>query len=197
MSKYSTSCTLGSGSSLWELSSLGIISITITSLSSSLVQTSSALGDEGTNPSDSKSGFNLRTFLVMNAIDGSGGMEESKWFSRLFLVLHHVSCGFVVTGITLLLGMDRDGVDRTVSPRLFFSGLKVYQLPPASSDINCQEFYGPSWWKELSKESGSKILPCGDGSCWKAFKPIASLIPKGKLKSVNDTLTTELERYKE
>ncbi|GKD57337.1 hypothetical protein Tco_1290724 [Tanacetum coccineum] len=35
--------------------------------------------------SDSKSGFNLRTFLVMNAIDGSGGMEESKWFSRLFL----------------------------------------------------------------------------------------------------------------
>ncbi|GJZ26010.1 hypothetical protein Tco_0570263 [Tanacetum coccineum] len=38
------------------------------------------------------------------------------------------------------------------------------------------EFYGPSWWKELSKESGSKILPCGDGSCWKTFKPIASLI---------------------
>ncbi|GKA04849.1 hypothetical protein Tco_0683969 [Tanacetum coccineum] len=33
----------------------------------------------------------------------------------------------------------------------------------------------PSRWKELSKESGSKILPCGDGSCWKAFKPVASL----------------------
>ncbi|GJS72390.1 hypothetical protein Tco_0705231 [Tanacetum coccineum] len=28
----------------------------------------------------------------------------------------------------------------------------------------------------------SKILPCGDGSCWKTFKPIASLIAKGKLK---------------
>ncbi|GJT04436.1 hypothetical protein Tco_0838898 [Tanacetum coccineum] len=27
------------------------------------------------------------------------------------------------------------------------------------------EFYCPSRWKELSKESGSKILPCGDGSC--------------------------------
>nr|GEZ17915.1 hypothetical protein [Tanacetum cinerariifolium] len=26
------------------------------------------------------------------------------------------------------------------------------------------EFYGPSRWKELSKESGSKILSCGDGS---------------------------------
>ncbi|GKA73350.1 hypothetical protein Tco_0779652 [Tanacetum coccineum] len=38
------------------------------------------------------------------------------------------------------------------------------------------EFCGPSRWKELSKESGSKILPCGDGSCWKVFKPIASLI---------------------
>ncbi|GJS12751.1 hypothetical protein Tco_0407223 [Tanacetum coccineum] len=44
------------------------------------------------------------------------------------------------------------------------------------------EFCGPSRWKELSKESGSKILLCGDGSYWKAFKPIASFIAKGKLK---------------
>nr|GEW02503.1 zinc finger, CCHC-type [Tanacetum cinerariifolium] len=36
--------------------------------------------------------------------------------------------------------------------------------------------------KELSKETSSKILPCGDGSCWKTFKPIASLVTKGKLK---------------
>ncbi|GKA73292.1 hypothetical protein Tco_0779508, partial [Tanacetum coccineum] len=35
------------------------------------------------------------------------------------------------------------------------------------------KFYGLSRWKELSKESGSKIP---NGSCWKAFKPIASLI---------------------
>nr|GFB30612.1 hypothetical protein [Tanacetum cinerariifolium] len=27
------------------------------------------------------------------------------------------------------------------------------------------EFYGPSRWKELSKEMSSKILPCGDRSC--------------------------------
>ncbi|GJR06315.1 hypothetical protein Tco_0529299 [Tanacetum coccineum] len=39
-----------------------------------------------------------------------------------------------------------------------------------------RDFLDPSRWKELSKESGSKILPCGDGSCRKAFKPIASLI---------------------
>ncbi|GKB72949.1 hypothetical protein Tco_0934361 [Tanacetum coccineum] len=44
------------------------------------------------------------------------------------------------------------------------------------------EFRSPSWWKELRKESGSKILPSGDGSCRKTFKPIASLIAKGKLK---------------
>nr|GEU39105.1 hypothetical protein [Tanacetum cinerariifolium] len=29
------------------------------------------------------------------------------------------------------------------------------------------KFYGPSRWKELSKEMSIKILPCGDGSCWK------------------------------
>nr|GEW09515.1 hypothetical protein [Tanacetum cinerariifolium] len=44
------------------------------------------------------------------------------------------------------------------------------------------EFCCPFQWKELSKESGSKILLCGDGSCWKTFKPIASLIAKEKIK---------------
>ncbi|GKA27446.1 hypothetical protein Tco_0713614 [Tanacetum coccineum] len=38
-----------------------------------------------------------------------------------------------------------------------------------------------SRWKELSKETSSKILSCGDGSCWKTFKPIASLIAKGNV----------------
>nr|GEZ62423.1 hypothetical protein [Tanacetum cinerariifolium] len=50
------------------------------------------------------------------------------------------------------------------------------------SEDNVAEFSGPSRWKELSKEISSKILPCGDGSCWKTFKPVASLIAKGKLK---------------
>nr|GEV75903.1 reverse transcriptase domain-containing protein [Tanacetum cinerariifolium]GEV77873.1 reverse transcriptase domain-containing protein [Tanacetum cinerariifolium] len=43
------------------------------------------------------------------------------------------------------------------------------------------KFYGPSRWKELSKEASCKILSCGDGSCWKSFKPVASLIVKEKL----------------
>ncbi|GJR45634.1 hypothetical protein Tco_1313737 [Tanacetum coccineum] len=49
-------------------------------------------------------------------------------------------------------------------------------------DAMMRDFLDPSWWKELSKETSSKILPCGDGSCWKTFKPIDSLIMKGKLK---------------
>nr|GEW34845.1 hypothetical protein [Tanacetum cinerariifolium] len=44
------------------------------------------------------------------------------------------------------------------------------------------KFCVPSRWKELSKEMSSKILLCGDGSCWKTFKPVASLMAKGKLK---------------
>nr|GFC30940.1 hypothetical protein [Tanacetum cinerariifolium] len=68
MSKYSTPCTPSSGPSLWELSSFGIILINITSPSSSLVQTSSALGDGGINSSDSNSELNLRTFSVMNRL---------------------------------------------------------------------------------------------------------------------------------
>ncbi|GJY64046.1 hypothetical protein Tco_0465506 [Tanacetum coccineum] len=43
------------------------------------------------------------------------------------------------------------------------------------------ELRSPSRWKELSKKIGSKILPVGDGSCGKTFKPIASLIAKGKI----------------
>ncbi|GJR68036.1 hypothetical protein Tco_0014101 [Tanacetum coccineum] len=39
----------------------------------------------------------------------------------------------------------------------------------------------PSRWKELTKEMSSEILPSGDGSPWKTFKPIVGLIAKGKL----------------
>nr|GFC18955.1 hypothetical protein [Tanacetum cinerariifolium] len=38
-----------------------------------------------------------------------------------------------------------------------------------------------TFWK-MCKETSSKILPSGDGSCRKTFKPIASLITKEKLK---------------
>nr|GEU65440.1 putative ribonuclease H-like domain-containing protein [Tanacetum cinerariifolium] len=54
-------------------------------------------------------------------------------------------------------------------------------------------FCGPSRWKELSKESGSKILPCGDGSCWKAFKPIAILIACSRHMTRNMSYLSEYE----
>nr|GEV94867.1 hypothetical protein [Tanacetum cinerariifolium] len=40
----------------------------------------------------------------------------------------------------------------------------------------------PSRWKELSKETSSKILPSRDGFCRETLKPIASLVSKRKLK---------------
>nr|GEX90577.1 hypothetical protein [Tanacetum cinerariifolium] len=40
----------------------------------------------------------------------------------------------------------------------------------------------PYRWKELSKETSSKILPSRDGSRREMFKPITSLVLKGKLK---------------
>ncbi|GKE92190.1 hypothetical protein Tco_1573285 [Tanacetum coccineum] len=49
-------------------------------------------------------------------------------------------------------------------------------------DAMMSDFLDPSRWKELSKETSGKILPRGDGSCRKTFKPIASLSVKGKLK---------------
>ncbi|GJZ05800.1 hypothetical protein Tco_0539593 [Tanacetum coccineum] len=58
--------------------------------------------------------------------------------------------------------------------------IKDLDLEP-KIDAMMGDFLDPSWCKELSKETSSKILLCGDGSCWKSFKPVASLIAKGKL----------------
>ncbi|GKB64308.1 hypothetical protein Tco_0920494 [Tanacetum coccineum] len=59
--------------------------------------------------------------------------------------------------------------------------IKDLDLEP-KIDAMMKDLLDPSWWKELSMETSSKILSCGDGSCWKTFKRIASLTAKGKLK---------------
>ncbi|GKA28968.1 hypothetical protein Tco_0715213 [Tanacetum coccineum] len=69
----------------------------------------------------------------------------------------------------LVNGSSCDGIDMVIKD--LDLDLKV--------DAMMRDFLDPSRWKELSKETSSKILPCGDGSCWKTFKPIASLITKG------------------
>nr|GEV89946.1 hypothetical protein [Tanacetum cinerariifolium] len=72
----------------------------------------------------------------------------------------------------LVNGSSRDGIDMVI---------KDLDLEPKINAM-IRDIPYPSWWKELSKETSSKILLCGDGSCWKTFKPVASLIVKGKLK---------------
>ncbi|GJZ83570.1 hypothetical protein Tco_0648743 [Tanacetum coccineum] len=72
----------------------------------------------------------------------------------------------------LIDGSPYDGIDMVI---------KDLYLEP-KIDAMMRDVLDPSQWKELSKETSSKILPCGDGSDWKTFKPIASLITKGKLK---------------
>ncbi|GJY72532.1 hypothetical protein Tco_0476235 [Tanacetum coccineum] len=56
-------------------------------------------------------------------------------------------------------------------------------------DAMMRDFLDPSWWKDLRKKMSSKILSCGDRSCWKTFKPVASLIAKGKLKKYRRILS--------
>ncbi|GJW90082.1 hypothetical protein Tco_0167635 [Tanacetum coccineum] len=158
------------------------------------------LDNWGGKPSDSENELSLRTFSVMNETDG-----------------------LIVMGVALLLGMYRDGVDRTMdmgmsiegqllvlrivvertvwtvgleSVRLhrrkmsFHQALNlIFELDEAArarsynNDQDSLAFRSRSlpsadWsmvhlvtgvtcsspWKELSKETSSKILPCGDGS---------------------------------
>ncbi|GKA60759.1 hypothetical protein Tco_0760166, partial [Tanacetum coccineum] len=112
---------------------------------------------KGTKPSDSKNELSLQTFSVTNELDGSGGKE---WLVLMFSELSFSSCsssssllfwncGFGLSIEGLLLGkneqkkLERIVVEgkareqtvrlKLVSPRLFWSGLKVNHLPPASS----------------------------------------------------------------
>ncbi|GJR39519.1 hypothetical protein Tco_1215203 [Tanacetum coccineum] len=72
----------------------------------------------------------------------------------------------------LVNGSSCDGIDMVI---------KNLDLKPKVYAM-MRDFLDLFRWKELSKESGSKILLCSDGSYWKTFKPIVSLIAKGKLK---------------
>nr|GEY09200.1 protein kinase-like domain, concanavalin A-like lectin/glucanase domain protein [Tanacetum cinerariifolium] len=91
----------------------------------------------------------------------------------------HLSCGasccvtkgsiiklFKLTVGRLFNGSSCGGIDMVIK-----------DLDSEPKDI-VAKFCGPSRWKELSKEASHKIIPCGDGSCWKTFKQIASLIPQ-------------------
>ncbi|GJS65080.1 hypothetical protein Tco_0679644 [Tanacetum coccineum] len=110
-------------------------------------------------------GLGMYSVEVWFLLPGVGGIIEIPWplISREVMKL--------ATG-RLVNGSSCDRIDMVI---------KNLDLEP-KVDAMMRDFLYPFQWKELSKESGSKILPCGDGSCWKMFKPIASLIAKGKLK---------------
>nr|GFD18345.1 hypothetical protein [Tanacetum cinerariifolium] len=59
--------------------------------------------------------------------------------------------------------------------------IKDLDLEP-KIDAMMRDFLDSSRWKELSKETSSKILSGGDGAYMKTFKLISSLIAKGKMK---------------
>nr|GEU35595.1 hypothetical protein [Tanacetum cinerariifolium] len=69
--------------------------------------------------------------------------------------------GIYVTKLTtdqLVNGSSCGGIDMVI---------KDLDLEP--KDV-IMEFCSPSRWKELSKKTSSKILPCGDESCWKMYQ---------------------------
>ncbi|GJW47819.1 hypothetical protein Tco_0079465 [Tanacetum coccineum] len=91
-------------------------------------------------------------------------LEELLLFVRVLIA------DFSASGtVNLPLKMKRDMI------------IKNLDLKP-TIDAMMRDILYSSQWKELSKETSSKILPCGDGSFWKTYKLVASLIAKGKLK---------------
>ncbi|GJY56202.1 hypothetical protein Tco_0455317 [Tanacetum coccineum] len=191
MSKYSTSdsptpaFSPTSGSSTCESSFSLIISINITSPSSPFVKTNSVLDDWGTKPSDLKNELSLWTFSVMNATDDQVVMKgchlcflSSSPLASLFFWLIVWWNGlrsnrWVKTGVTKIVLLGLESVKPFTSPSTVKDAYQQTLALDFPADI-VVEFYGRSRWKELSKETSSKILPCGDGSCWKdVSKPIA------------------------
>ncbi|GJS41935.1 hypothetical protein Tco_0566978 [Tanacetum coccineum] len=163
----------------------------------SFMQTNFVSDNVGTKFNDSRSKLSLQTFSMMNEIDRSGDGEVlvysgSKISFRQALdlifkldkmtvgcthdILRKIDCldlfSEKLTTGRLIDGSPCSGIDMVV---------KDLDLEPKINAM-MRDFFNPSWWKELSKEMGNKILPSGDGSYKKTFKLISSLIAKGKLK---------------
>ncbi|GJZ05212.1 hypothetical protein Tco_0538487 [Tanacetum coccineum] len=109
--------------------------------------------------------------LVYSEWSASCLVDTPKYvfYKSLFRIFHAI-LSILAIG-QLVNGSSCDGIDMVI---------KDLDLEP-KVDAMMKEFLDPSRWEELSKETSSKILLCGDGSCWKTFKTIASLIAKGKI----------------
>ncbi|GJW20659.1 hypothetical protein Tco_0031281 [Tanacetum coccineum] len=104
----------------------------------------------------SKSELNLRTFSVMNAIDGSGGVEEvsQDCFVSGLKEYHSYSASSISHESMVLLAMRIDMIIKKfgLESQMSMAMMRVF------GDI-ITEFCGPSRWKELSKESDSAFFP--------------------------------------
>nr|GEX04050.1 U3 small nucleolar RNA-associated protein 4 homolog [Tanacetum cinerariifolium] len=123
---------------------------------------------------------------------------QSKSYDSYAKLVTHVTLCFL--GITLTTGRLIDGSPCGGSNMV----IKDLDLEPKIDAMMRDFLESPSWWKEMNKKTGSKILPSRDGSCRKTFKPIASLIAKGKGKcrlympvSSAEVEANLLELYKE
>ncbi|GJZ98918.1 retrovirus-related pol polyprotein from transposon TNT 1-94 [Tanacetum coccineum] len=115
----------------------------------------------------------------MESKDGLGGGgfidlggRSSSWVG---------ASGGEVKGGGVDFGVSRTLIGEIPSDIMGESVGETFGVNDRANDV-IAEFCGPSLWKELSKETSSKILPYGDGSGRKTFKPVASLIAKEKLK---------------
>nr|GEV69291.1 hypothetical protein [Tanacetum cinerariifolium] len=132
---------------------------------------------QGTKSDDSRNELSLQTFYVINEIDGSGGEDgvvlmflglpssfrpsSFNLSSRdLFGCLEHIVIVLIESWVQLTTGQLINGS----SYGGFDMVIKDLDLEQ-KIDAMMRDYLDPSQWKELSKETSIKILPCGDGSC--------------------------------
>ncbi|GJU57603.1 hypothetical protein Tco_1235369 [Tanacetum coccineum] len=114
----------------------------------------------------------LKMDIVPNAISLVPSVNFTTPKDKSLVILDIFKKASLLTTSRLIDGSPCSKIDMVI---------KDLDLEP-NIDAMMRKFLNPSRWKELSKKTSSKILPGGDGSCRKTFKPIASLIAKGKLK---------------
>nr|GEU39615.1 hypothetical protein [Tanacetum cinerariifolium] len=136
---------------------------------------------KGTKFSDSRNEFSFHTFFVMNEIDGSSGEGGLVLMFSGSNMSFHQALDLIFELDETIVRCTRDILRQRDCLDWIDMVIEDLDLEP-NIDAMMREFLDPFWWKKLSKEMSSKIFPGGDGSCRKTFKPIASLIAKGKLK---------------
>nr|GEX02214.1 hypothetical protein [Tanacetum cinerariifolium] len=121
--------------------------------------------------------------LVRNGVPKMRGMHSSSFMSKITKSIGYTKPATSInTSYTIPKGYiyECDVVNFALKMKRDMV-IENLDLEPKISAM-MRDFWNSSQWKKLSKETGSEILPSGDGSRRKTFKKIASLIANGKLK---------------